>query len=446
MAPQDTDAVSDWMQETYPNTEFFQVYAEMFTPLLNDLEECPDEPIHGKGWNVPLYENTPWNVRTGPEGGGQPSVESDDVVQGRVLNQQFQGVVQLTELLERQGTKDAHFNGGALDHQMKQVSQDVSKLMQIHFWGHGTGRLMVIDQTEVTETHIKCRISGNGRQRIKEKMRVQVYDTDTGGTKQGTGGTKTYMVKSIDRASKGDPGGAGYNTYSGIVELEEVDGGGTLPENFTAGHGVYLKDDYGYAPNGIDGLIGSATIAPTFLGVSRADHPKLNTNRLHASGTPRDLTYDLMIEACDAMYDFGMELDSIRMNVGVMNKYAALAGQDKRYPIVKGDFPKLIGGYREGDLLFAYDKATATVKKDPQCAPRTALFLAFKDTFYKHTTAELGFLNRGGNILLPVVSADGTGYDTAIQARLYAAVNLSNKFPLGNARLEDVKDSTLAGD
>ena len=148
----------------------------------------------------------------------------------------------------------------------------------------------------------------------------------------------------------------------------------------------------------------------------------------------------------DLIWDHGCEIDSIRCGAGIINKIAALSTSDKRYNIVSGDFPKYIQGHREGDLLFAYDKVTATFKKDPQCPARTMYFLSFRDSFYKHTTAELGFLNRGGNILLPVPASSGGGYDYSIQARLYAACNISNYFPLGNGILEDLEDTTWAGD
>jgi hypothetical protein len=435
MADWDTTAVSEWMQETYSAKDYFKPFQEDYTPLLSDLEECPDEPVKGKRWNVPLYMATPFNVTTGPEGGPQPGVVADSEIQGQVLATEFKGSVKLTELLERQGSSDVHFNGGALNHKMKQSTGDLSKLMQILLWGHQTGRLAVIDQTEVGVNAFKARLPW-AYMRLRKNMRIDTYDLDTGGAKQ----LDSRKITRIDRVTMGDPGGAGYNTYSGVVTFDGA------PATVTAGHGVYLEDAYGYAPNGIDGLIGSATLAPTFLGQSRTTYPELNTNRLHNSGTPRALSEDLMRQMADLIYDQGGETESIRCNTGIINAYAKLSSSDKRYNVVKGDFPKYIQGHREGDLLFAYDRVTTTLKKDPQCLARTMKFLNFKDSFYKHTTAELGFLNRGGNILLPVPSAGGGGYDYAFTARLYAALNISNYYPLMNGSLEDLKDYSRAGD
>lgn len=431
----DTTAVSEWMQETYTTKEYFRAFQEDYTPLLSDLEECPDEPVKGKRWNVPLYLATPFNVRTGAEGGAQAGVIADSEIQGQVLATEFKGTVKLTELLDRQGTGDAHFNGGALNHAMKTNTSDLAKLMQIHFWGHGTGRLAVIDQTEVGVNAFKARLNW-GVTRLRKNMRFDTYDLDTGGAK----GLDSRKITKIDRTTKGDPGGVGYNTYAGVVTFDGA------AANITAGHGVYLEDDYGYAPNGIDGLIGAEAVAGTFLTKSRATYPELNTNRVHASGTPRDLTEDLMRELADLIWVSGREIDSIRCNAGIINAFAKTQSSDKRYGIAKGEFPKYIAGHKEGDLMFAYDKVTATLKKDPQCQARTMKMLALKDTFYSHTSAELGFLNRGGNILLPIPSAGGNGYDYGFQARLYAARNISCYDPTGNGTLDDLKDKTLAGD
>jgi len=430
----DTTAASEWMQETYSEKDYFKSFQDDYVPLLTDLEECPDEPVKGKKWNVPLYLATPWNVRTGAEGGPQPSVIADSEIQGSVNAVEFKGSVMLTELLDRQGTSDAHFNGGALDHRMKTVTSDLSKLMQIHLWGHGTGRVGVVAENVVANTVIKLKLPWAGT-RVRKNMRVDFYDLDTGGALQGAG---NHRIVRVNRAPKGDAGGVGFNDYSCEITLAAA-------VSVTAGWGIYSTGDYGLAPTGIEGLVGSETVAPTFLTKSRTTYPELNTKRIHNSGTPTALTEDDMRALADEIYFDGREIDAIRCNAGLINAFAKLQSSDKRYSVAKGESPKYIVGHKEGDLLFAYDKITATIKKDPQCPARTMKFLNFKDTFYKHTSAPLGFLGRG-NILLPVPSAGGGGYDYSFTARVYAAMNISNIDPGANGSLEDRKDYTIAGD
>jgi hypothetical protein len=443
MTAQTVALVDEWLQETYASKTFFRPYQEDYTPLLSDLDECPDEPVKGKRWNVPLYIATAWNVRTGAEGGPQATVGSDTVVQGQVPAQEFKGTVKLTELLERQGTREAHFNGGALDHQMKQRSMELAKLMQIQFWGRNTGMLGVVDYAVSGDVTVPLRLPW-GIRRVRKNMRIGFYNAETGGSLQGA---TYYTISNVNRTYRNDPAAVGWNTTSGTITLSAA-------ATLTAGWYIFgatgtgaSETDYGYAPFGIEGLISTATEGPsTFLGKARGDYPELVANRMHNSGEPRALTEDLMREMADLIWDNGCEIDQIRCGAGIINKVAALSTSDKRYNVSNWTFPTYVTGHKEGQLLFAYDKVTTTFKKDPQCPARRMYFLSFKDTFYKHTSAELGFLNRGGSILLPVPSSSGGGYDYAIQARLYAAANISNYFPLGNGILDDLEDTSWAGD
>jgi hypothetical protein len=432
-AAQDTTAVTEWMQETYTKKDFFDPYQESFTPLLSDLEECPDEPVKGKQWNVPLYMATGWNVRTGAEGGPQAEVESDSVVQGKVRAHEFKGTVKLTELLERVGTSDAHFNGGALDHQMKQRTMEMSKLMQIHFWGFGDGRLGVVDEAVVAGTVIKLRLP-KAWTATRRNMRIEVRTT--AGVLEGTNPLK---ILKVDRKPVGISGAGAFNTFAGQITVD-------LATTVSAGSVIYSKGDYTYAPNGIEGLVTDNTVQNTFLTLNRTTHaPDLNAQRDHANGVPRPVSQEILRSMSDSIYFVGREIDSIRCNAGQINKVASLSVNNLRYNVVSGGYPKYIQGHREGDLLFAYDRVTATFKKDPQCPLRRIYFLSFRDSFNKHTSAELGFLRRGGDILMPVVSSGGGGYDYSLQARLYAAKNISNYFPGGNGVIEDLED-TLAGE
>jgi len=442
-ATQDTAAVQDWMLETYTKKEFFDPYQEHYTPVLSDIEECPDEPAKGRKWNIPLYMATAWNVRMGAEGGPQAEVESDSVVQGFVKPTDFKGTVKITETLDKVGTADAHFNGGALDHQMKQRTMEMAKLMQIAFWGHGGGGtnggpstnaslLAIVDDNVTANTTIKTRLPWAWF-RLRKNQRIEFRRA---GVQIGA----AVKITKIDQGTKGITGGGVQNTFAGII---------TVDANVTiqAGDEIHPKGDYGTGPNGIVGLITDGSVQPNFMGRDRAvTFPDLNAQRLHANGVVRPVAEDLMREMADRVYFAGREIDSIRCNAGVISAVAALSTNIRRYNVVKGDWPKYIQGHREGDLLFAYDKVTTTFKKDPQCPARYMYFLSFKDSFYKHTSAPLGFLRRGGDILQPVVSAGGTGYDYALQARLWALCNLSNYFSPGNGVIEDLKDKSLAGD
>jgi hypothetical protein len=434
MSAIDVTAASNWLQITYASKTYFKPFQNDFTPLLDALDECPDEPIKGRQWDVPLYLSSARNTRAGAEGGAQPTVKASSEILGTVRAQEFKGAIQLTHLLNLVGTKDVSWNGGQLNQQMKSTTTDLAKLMQIEFvLSHGTARLAVVDEAVVSGNTFKARlptsIFGLGVNDL-----VDFVNTDTGGTVQ----VSARQITAIDRTTRGIVGGGAINTYAGTVTFDGA------AANLTAGWGVYKSGDYGSGPNGIRGLVGDATLAANFLGQPRATYPQLNANVSSNSGTPRALTEDLMRQMADQIYHNGGEVEQIWCNTGLMNAYAKTQVSDKRYAIEKGAFPKYISGYHEGDLLFAYDNATAVIKRDPQIPAREMYFLALKNSFYKHTTADLGWLNKGGSVLLP--TPNSTGYDYSWTALLYAAANISCYFPLSNGVIRDLIDAGLAGD
>jgi hypothetical protein len=77
-------------------------------------------------------------------------------------------------------------------------------------------------------------------------------------------------------------------------------------------------------------------------------------------------------------------------------------------------------------------------------------FLCLKDSFYKHTLADFGFLGGGGRDgvlhLTPNSTTPGGGFETSWTAVIYAALNISNYYPPKNGVIRDIEDATLAGD
>lgn len=434
-----TADVAGWLKRRYATKSYFEPYQNDLVPMLKDLNECPDEAPEGSGWFVPLYIASSQNWRAGAEGGPSSDVVASTEVQGQVNAQEYKGTVQLSEFLRKAGSAAGHFNGGHLAHQMKMITTDMMKAMQRFIWlGHGTGRMAVVDADEVGTNTAKLRlpISWHG---LAVNMRIDFVNLDTGGAVQ----VSNRRITAIDKQSFGITGAGTVNTYKGIITYSGA------AANLTAGWGIYRSGDYGAnITNGIRGLIQDGTVSASFLGNTYAANPGLAAQRRHNSGTPRPLSQALMNALSDDIYHAGGEIDTIRANTGVYDKFGQLSQQEKRYNIVRGGFPKFIQGWREGDLLYSYDKGTVTVKKDPQVPARTMYFLALKDTFYRHTLAEMGFLDGGGKegVLHLTPSTGGGGYDASWTAVLYAAFNISCCAPPKNGVLEDIEDTNLAND
>lgn len=433
-----TAAVSGWLKRQYATKTWFKPYQNDLVPMLEDLDECPDEAPEGSGWFVPLYVASGQNWRAGAEGSVTSDVAAPLEQQGSVTAQEFKGTVQLTEFLKRAGSAKGHFNGGALAQQMKAVTTDLMKAMQRFFViGHGTGRLAIVDAGTVATNQFVCRLPirdvGLGR-----NMRFDIFDTDTAGTIQLTNRT----ITALDRTTFGITGAGSINTFAGTVTFSGA------AATLTAGWSVYRSGDYGgNITNSIRSLVQDGSVSSSFLGVTFATEPGLKANILSNSGTPRAVSESLARQLVDQIFHVGGgTVDQIRCNTGVMNEWAALSTNDRRYSVVQGQFPKFVTGYREGDLLFAYDKATAVIKKDPQIPARTMYFLNFKDSFYKHTLAEMGFLDRGGQEGVLHLTPNGTSFETSWTAVLYAACNISNYNPSINGALFDLIDPGQAGD
>lgn len=433
-----TAAVAGWLKRQYAQKTWFKPYQNDLVPMLEDLDECPDEAPEGSGWFVPLYVASGQNWRAGAEGSVTSDVAAPIEQQGQVNAQEFKGTVALTEFLKRAGSAKGHFNGGALAQQMKSVTTDLMKAMQRFFViGHGTGRLAIVDGTTVGTNQFQCRLPLTGVG-LGRNMRFDVFDLDTAGALQ----LSNRSITAIDRTTFGINGGGTVNTFGATVTFSGA------VASLTQGWSVYRSGDYGgNIAQGIRALIQDGSISSSFLGVPFATEPGLKANILSAAGTPRAYTETLLRELIDQIFHVGGgTVDSLRCNSGVMNEVAAVSIPDKRYPVMGGAFPKFVQGWREGDLTFAYDKAQAVFRKDPQIPARTLYAINFKDGFYKHTLADMGFLDKGGADGVLHLTPNGTSFETSWTAVLYAACNISCYNPSLQGALFDLIDSGLGGD
>jgi len=406
---------------------YFEVMQNVHTPYLEELEECPDEPTEGAGWFFPFFLDSPQNIGAPAEGGDIPSAKQRTEVQGQVNAIQLVGSFQISELLRQAGTARAGFNGGEIKRHMKECTTDLAKHTQrLLVGGHGTHRLAVVQTMNSTTTFTAdVNNGGQGVLHLRNNMLIDFYDLDTAGAIQGAAGGKITSIN--------------WNTR--LVTF--------TPLNATAAatHGVYLSGYYGIAPNGLRNLVDNATFSASLHGKSRATYDKLNANVIDP-GTPTDLDEDVMRRMCDQIYhQTGREIDRIRANTGVINSYLNMLTPDRRYQVVNGQAPKWLTGYKTGDLVFTYDKATAVIRKDPDIPQREMYFLSLKDSFYKHTLKKMGWLDDGGGILKQTPAAtNANAYATSWTATLMSLLNQSCCCPLANGVIRNVKDLGLAGD
>lgn len=412
--------LSNSLRRTYAN-RYFKAFQSDFTPILDELDECPDEPTRGVGWFFPFYIRTPQNWRVSAEGGSMGTVAQRSEIQGQVNAVEFLGWMQISELLKNAGTKDAAWNGGELNRQMKETTGDITKGMQRMFCiSHGTGRLAVVEASTVAANTFTAK-NDEGVTNLMEGDVIDFVNLDSGGAVQGT---PAHTITAINRQTR-------LVTFDGVAE--------TLTLNW----GVYKTGDYGRGVNGFHGLVDDGSFQDLLHGQSRAANPKLKA-QVRDPGAPTELTEEHMRQICDDIFLIGGEVDHISGNVGVMNAFFDIQAGDRRYQIEKGQTAKMVLGYREGDALFSYDKGSIVIRKNPNLPARTLYFYSLKNSMYKHTLKKLGWLDEGGSILR-LTPGNGT-FATSWTALVYAATNLSCFAPCWNGVRRNIKDSSLAGD
>lgn len=412
--------MSNSLRRTYSN-KYFKAFQNDYTPLLDELDECPDEPTRGTGWYFPFYLYTPQNWRNSAEGGAMGAVHQRSEIQGTVNAVEWLGWMQISELLKLAGSKDAAWNGGELNRQMKETTMDITKGMQRMFSiSHATGRLAVVEDDVTSGNTFKAKLD-EGVSGLMEGDTVDFVNTDSGGAVQVT----ARIITKINRQTR-------VCTFDGAAAA------------LTADWGVYRTGDYGNAmPNGFHGLIDNGVNQDILHGQSRGTYEKLKS-QVRDPGTPTELTEEQMRQICDDIYFAGGEVDSIQCNVGVLNQFFNIASGNRRYNVERGQTTKFNLGYKEGDALFSYDKGSMTIKKNVNLPARTMYFYSLKSSFMKHTLRKLGWLDEGGSILR-LTPGSGT-FSTSWTALVYAAVNISCQYPNWNGVIRNIADESVAGD
>ena len=143
---------------------------------------------------------------------------------------------------------------------------------------------------------------------------------------------------------------------------------------------------------GLDGIFDDGTNLAVFEGITVASNPKWAANVLSNSSVNRELSVDLMLEACDiSRKRGGGKIDKILMGMGQRRKYANLFMSDVRFA------PEVLkGGYRT--LTFGAGDGSIEMVIDPMCQPNRLYFFP-NDVIKKYELTPLGWGNLDGSQL-----------------------------------------------
>src|SRR5262245_9026189 len=347
------------LKRMYPNG-FFEVAQQKFTPTMDELDECPDKPTEGVGLFFPFFLSTPRKAKFQSPGtlvGGSPNARVE--LQGQVNAVEQVDSIQSTEMVKNAGTAQAAWNGGEFKRQVKEATEDITKLAeQAVNISHGTMRLCTVqDATIASDSFIAD--NDEGVSNIMENDTLDIYNLDSGGAIQ----YADVQVLEVNR------------------ETREVTTDTSM--SLTAGWGVYTYDSYGIGINGFHGLIDDGTFQDSIHGQSRSasGQAKLKSQvvNLGSPGTPADISSSDVIKLLDTINDLGGEVDMLAGNVGVLKTLFEEQEGNKRYNIEGGKSDtRRTFGYKEGDWLFNYYRGDLRVRRGRNLPYRTLYAYSLK--------------------------------------------------------------------
>lgn len=418
--------LSNSLKRMYP-AGFFEAAQQKFTPTMDELDECPDKPTEGIGLFFPFFLSTPRRAKFQSPGslvGGAPNARIE--LQGQVNAVEQVDYIQLTEMVKNAGTAQAAWNGGEFKRQVKEATEDITKLAeQAVNISHGTVRLCTVQNATVASTSFVA-ANDEGVSNLMENDLVDVFNLDSGGAIQ----FADVKILEINRTTR------------------EVLTNTSM--TLTAGWGIYTYDSYGIGINGFHGLIDNGVFQDSIHGQSRAasGQAKLKSQvvTLGTPGVPADISSSEVIKLLDTINDLGGEVDMLAGNVGVLRTLFQEQEGNKRYNIEAGSnatATKLRFGFKEGDWLFNYYRGDLRVRRGRNLPYRTFYAYSLKKTFWKHTLRKVGWLE-GSNGILHLTPGDG-GFYTAWTGIIMQQFNVSCRIPAWNGVVRNAKDY-LAGD
>jgi hypothetical protein len=141
---------------------------------------------------------------------------------------------------------------------------------------------------------------------------------------------------------------------------------------------------------GLEGIFDDGTLLATFENLLVASYPHWKANIMGNSGVNRELSIDLMLQACDLNYkNSGFHLSKMRMGLGQRRKYANLLLPDVRFQP-----GKLKGGYET--LTFAGGNGAVELVIDP-ALPTNKIFCEADGVIKKYEMLPLGWGDLDGD-------------------------------------------------
>jgi len=318
------------------------------------------------------------------------------------------------------GSNKSAFNGGELNRRTQETLTDLGKFRESTYVGtHGTGRRARVESdgsnTFVADDPERTTL-------LRENYYITVRTTDGGaGVRDSCDFRKITAIN--------------HDTYT--VTYDGAD------QTLVAGDHVHVVNALTQtitAPNGLRGIVDDGTLLDTFQGLSRTTYPKLKSNLAGNSGTLRNLTEQILINACHKQRArSGKRVTDAWTSPGQAAKYVEFVAPDRRYNVSGKGIQGMSTGYTEESLQHVYPGGQFNLRISYDLVPRE-IFLVNSGTFFHYVAADMNWMDEGSLLrLIPASSTFVSGY----LAYLASIENIGNDMPIGNTVIRDLKDAVL---
>lgn len=313
----------------------------------------------------------------------------------------------------------------SLADEMDDIYQSLIVDMNRQCWSDGFGKVATASAAATpsgTTTWAVTCDNDTGVMYVQEGMLVDFFDS-TGATAVTTCcGQRVYSVNPTTKVITFEKYGQTYivnspdSTIAGYTNTATALAATDVLTKFGSRQAAHSSTNSTFEITGLDGLFDDGTLLASFEGITVASFPKWQANVLSNSGVNRELSLDLMLQACDTTRLIsGMSVNLIRMGLGQRRKYVNLLVGDVRFQPTK-----LMGGYEI--LSFAAGDGSVEMLIDP-LQQKNKLYFQPSDIIKKYELTALGWGNLDGDQM-----HRNAGYDEwDLFLRVYTQLGCENR-------------------
>ena len=376
--------------------------------------------IGGKGYEMSVTFADPQSVGGRAESGRLPDPLVGKFDTTNIQPAYVYSTGRLTGPAIEKGKTNAAAFMDVMDNQIQGMYRATRSDLNRQCWGDGFGALAVLSSasdalsTGATWT-ITCD-NAQGVRLLKPGMVVDFYDGAN--IDQSSVASRIASVDYVNNTAEMEAvaatgaGGSTYQPNHPIVAARtytiatDAVPDGAIVVRIGARLATHATSDTALEMTGMDGIFDDGTLLATFQNITVATQPQWKANILSNSSVDRELSIDLLLQACNVNRNMsGDDANIMYMGEGQMRKYANLMLGDVRF-----NPQTLAGGY--DSIGFAAGAGNIRMVVDRVC-PRGKIYITTVGAVQKFELMPLGFLNRD-QMLHQVTGFDEWDFSLAI--------------------------------